>query len=210
MSKHRPLLATHIMIPITAVQPVAVTGETVAIPAGAAGAVVDAYVLKKPILKNTHDYVGGFGNSSLVLTSSTFTTEVSPKEDADLANGEYWVDYITGRIHGRKADTATSLSASYYIFSLVGSGSGGGGTITFHDNQVFTSVDWVAAAGVTTIPLGYTPDAGSLHVFIGPGRVLPIASDPTYGFSVSGSNLVFNYELDPSSVVLVDGRVTTP
>lgn len=205
MSEHRPLLATHIMIPITAVQPVAVTGETVAIPAGAAGAVVDAYVEKKPILKNTRDYIGGFGNSSLVLTSTTFTTEVSPKEDAQLANGEYWVDYIVGRIHGRKANNLTSLSASYYIFS----GGSSGGTITFHDTQVFTSSEWVAGGGITTLSLGYTPDAGSLHVFLGPGRVLPAAYDPL-GYTVSGSTVTFPYEFDPSYVVVIDGRVTTP
>jgi len=204
MSDHNPLIAERIVIPITGVQPTAVTGETVTIPAGSAGAVVDAYVERKPILKGTRDYVGGFGNSSLVLTSATFTTEVSSSTpDADLTNGQYWVDYITGRIHGKKANTSTSMTAAYYVFQAVGSGGSSSGTP--RDNNVFTNTDWVASGGITTITLPSTPISGSVAVYLNGRRELPVAYD-ALGYTISGSNITFPFEFESSYVAIIDYR----
>lgn len=105
-----------INIPFHAVKRLAVTAETVTIPAGAADTVKDFQLVYAPILDSTHEYIGGYGDTSISLTSTTFTTEV-PKDtaDADLASGEYWINHETGKGRGKKADTGTSMTASYYI-----------------------------------------------------------------------------------------------
>lgn len=95
-----------------------VSGETVSIAAGAAGTVKLCQLAYRPVLDALGTDVGGFGDTSLVLTSTTFTTEVAPKDDSELANGEYWVDYSLGRIRGRKADTGTSMTASYSTLQI--------------------------------------------------------------------------------------------
>lgn len=95
-----------------------VSGETVSIAAGAAGTVKLCQLAYRPVLDALGTDVGGFGDTSLVLTSTTFTTEVAPKDDSDLANGEYWVDYSLGRIRGKKADTGTSMTASYSTLQI--------------------------------------------------------------------------------------------
>lgn len=98
-------------------QPLQVAAESVSIAAGAAGTIKDCYLTKRPIADGNRCYIGGDGNTSLVLTSTTFTNEVAfNTPDENLANGDYWVDYITGRIHGKKADTGTSMTADYYVF----------------------------------------------------------------------------------------------
>lgn len=98
-------------------QPLQVAAETVVIAAGAVGTIKDCYLVKRPIADSNHCYIGGDGNTSLVLTSTTFTNEVAfGTPDADLANGDYWVDYISGHIRGKKADTGTSMIADYYVF----------------------------------------------------------------------------------------------
>lgn len=98
-----------------------VSSEALAVPAGAAGSVVVAQLAKFPVRNSSGNDIGGFGDTSLVLTSSTaFTTEVyGKKADADLANGEYWVDYIRGEVRGKKASTSTSATAAYKIASKI-------------------------------------------------------------------------------------------
>lgn len=96
---------------------VAVT-ETIAIPAGAAGVVVDFDVTTRPIASLTGADLGGVGNTSFVLTSTAFTTLVNPKDDTALANGEYYLDHLTGRGRGKKADTSTSGTAAFSVFAL--------------------------------------------------------------------------------------------
>lgn len=98
-------------------RPSDISGEAVTIPSGAAGSVVSFYIAKHPITDSHKSYVGGFLDTTLVLTSTAFTTEVpNNTPDASLANGEYWVNYITGECRGKKADNSTSLTAAYSIF----------------------------------------------------------------------------------------------
>jgi len=103
-------------LPISGYTAVTVSAESVTVPAGAIGSVVDFYFLKKPIADSNGCYIGGNGDSSISFTSLIFDTEVSYKEDADLENGEYWIDYIRGRGRGKKANSGTSLSANYKVF----------------------------------------------------------------------------------------------
>ena len=91
--------------------------ETVAIPAGAQGTYRDFQLKYRPILDSTYSDFGGKGDTSVVLSSNTaFTTEVPyGKPDADMAEGEYYINYVTGKGRGRKADASTSMVASYYV-----------------------------------------------------------------------------------------------
>lgn len=96
----------------------AVSAEAVTVPAGAAGIVVVAQLANFPVRNAAGNDVGGFGDTSLALTGGSvpFTTEVYyGKPDAELANGEYWIDYIRGSIRGKKTTTATSATAAYKI-----------------------------------------------------------------------------------------------
>ena len=119
--------AGQLVIPITGLTPHQTASESVAVPAGVAGTMVDFYITRKPILDSNNSWIGGNGDSSLALTSTTFDNEVSSSTaDADMSNGDYWVNYITGRGRGKKKDTATSMTADYYSFL---EGLSGGGTI---------------------------------------------------------------------------------
>lgn len=109
MSKERLLIFSP-----TSYRSVAVTTEATSVPAGAIGTLANAYVAQHPIADSNGAYIGGFGDSSLSF-NACFTTEVAEKSDADLANGEYWVDYITGQVRGRKGSTATTINATYKI-----------------------------------------------------------------------------------------------
>lgn len=92
--------------------------KTITIPAGAAGAVVDFDFPTRPITSAGGADIGGVGDTSLVLgSSSTFDTLVNPKEDADLAQGEYYVNHLTGKARGCKKDSATSVSATFGVWA---------------------------------------------------------------------------------------------
>lgn len=109
MSKERILLMTAGSRKITQV-----STEAVSVAAGAAGTLVSVYLERKPILDANGGFIGGNGDSSLAF-SACLTVEVAKKADADLANGEYWVDYLIGKVRGRKGNTATSITANYKI-----------------------------------------------------------------------------------------------
>lgn len=111
-------------------KPLAVTAEAVVIPAGAAGTIAECGLVNRPILNANYTGVGGPGNTSLALTSAVFTTEVSAKDDVDLANGEFYVDYINGKLHGRKATTGTTGTANYYSSQVLTNTSVTGGSLT--------------------------------------------------------------------------------
>lgn len=106
------------LIPVTAVT---ITAEALTIPAGAAGTIKEVQLANRPVLNATGGAVGGKGDTSLTFgTGTCFTTEVSAnKLDADLANGEYWIDYVAGVIHGKKADAAVADTATYKVLSLL-------------------------------------------------------------------------------------------
>lgn len=109
MSKERLLIMTP-----TSYRAITVTNEATSVPAGAIGTLANAYVAQHPIANLHGSYIGGNGDTSLSF-NTCFTTEVAEKPDADLANGEYWVDYITGKVRGRKGATSTSINATYQI-----------------------------------------------------------------------------------------------
>lgn len=133
-----------------------VSGEAVTVPAGAAGAVVVAQLANFPIRNAAGNDIGGFGDTSLALSVSTaFTDEVAHgTADADLANGEYWVDYIRGEIRGRKASTSTSATAAYKIAVL---------NMSIDDTDVTLTIDQTGLAtstkqDTTNTVLGTTAD----------------------------------------------------
>jgi hypothetical protein len=98
--------------PYLPIMHIAVTGVTIAVPAGAAGTVKEVPIGYAPILDSNGTKIGANGATSVVLTSSTFDNEVAYKTaDADLANGDYWVDYVNGILRGKKKDTGTSLTS---------------------------------------------------------------------------------------------------
>lgn len=108
--------AGQVSIPMASTIPENVLNETVTIPAGAAGAVVNFYLERKPIYDSHKNFIGGKGDSSITLTSTAFLTEVSPDTpDAELTNGQYWVDYVTGKCRGKKADNSVAATASYWV-----------------------------------------------------------------------------------------------
>ena len=96
----------------------AVTGEAVTIPAGIAGTYKDFNLVKAPITNVAGNDIASNNDTSLVLTSTAFDNEVMPCEDSELVNGDFWVDYLTGKSRGKKKDTSTSATASYSIFAL--------------------------------------------------------------------------------------------
>jgi len=125
MSKR--VLASQIMIPIIATRPLSVTSESVSVPAGAAGTIKDFYFARKPILDSHSSWIGGFGDTSITGIGTVFTNEVAAyTPDSLLANGDYWIDYVTGRGRGKKATTGTSLTVSYKVAMYTGDLSAGG------------------------------------------------------------------------------------
>lgn len=89
-----------------------VSGHTITVPAGAAGTVKELVVGYAPIMNANGNKIGIKGDTSLTFTSSTFDNEVAYRTpDDDLANGDYWVDYTNGYIHGKKKDTGTSITS---------------------------------------------------------------------------------------------------
>lgn len=102
-----------------------VSAESITVPAGIAGTIVDVALQQKPVLNSTFTDTGCLGDTSLSVTSGVFTTEVAPKDDASLANGEFYVDYVAGVIHGKKATTGTSSTASYTTLTMLTATTGG-------------------------------------------------------------------------------------
>lgn len=122
MSRNKPQLIDRVILPLTAVVPVVVSSEAVSIPAGAAGTIKDFYFSRKPILNSQNNWIGAYADTSMQLTSLCFTTQVpASTPDTNLSNGDYWIDYVTGHARGKKATTATSATATYYVFMSAGS-----------------------------------------------------------------------------------------
>lgn len=88
------------------------TGLTIAVAAGAAGTIKTCDLGFAPILNSTGRAIGAKGDTSVVFSSTTFDNEVSADTlDADMANGDYWIDYVNGTLRGKKKDTGTSLTS---------------------------------------------------------------------------------------------------
>ena len=108
----------------------AVTGESIVIPAGAAGVVADFAVKGSSIADASGKPFGGVGNTSLVLTSTAFTNEVQyGVADSKLANGDYYFDYVTGKGTGKKADASIVMTADYEEMISGNVGASGGALV---------------------------------------------------------------------------------
>ena len=99
----------------------AVTGETITVAAGAQGTTGVTKTDKAPIYNATGTHIGEVGDTGFAfVTGTVLTTEVKYRFDqtdtvqlAALGNGEYAIDYDTGRIRYCKDTAATSDTANY-------------------------------------------------------------------------------------------------
>lgn len=98
---------------------VAVTSEAVSIPAGSAGALVNFKLSFAPVSDAGGNDLSSAADTSIALTSTAFTTQVEPKADAELSNGQWFIDPLTGECRGKKADSTTSGTANYSYFVLM-------------------------------------------------------------------------------------------
>lgn len=93
------------------------SADVVSVPAGAAGTLKNFALAYHPICNAGGTDIGGEGDTSIAISAGdVFTTQVGFKDDADLANGEFWVDHLTGKGRGRKATTNTTITLTYNIF----------------------------------------------------------------------------------------------
>jgi len=130
---YKAMRANNLVIPNIALVPYDITNEAISIPDGAAGSLVDFFIAIKPIIDSKKNWIAGFGDTSIVFTTTAFDNEVSPwTPDAELENGDYWVDYLTGKCRGKKKTTATTGTMNYSVFL---SGLAAGGTI-FGDLEI--------------------------------------------------------------------------
>lgn len=107
---------------------VSVSSEAISIPAGAAGAVVNFKFTYAPIADSNGVDLSSKSDTSIALTSTAFINQVEPKNDAELANGDWFVDPLTGEARGKKADTSTSGTANYSYFTILIRAAGSAGT----------------------------------------------------------------------------------
>jgi len=145
-----------------------VSGESLSVPAGAAGTVKVAQLANLPIRNSAGNDIGGFGDTSLVLTGASvpFTNEVAyGTADDDLENGDYWVDYARGEVRGKKATTATSATAAYKIAVINMSIDDTDVTLTIDTTGIATSAKQdtqIATLGATTDAAVVTDTDGSI------------------------------------------------
>lgn len=209
MSQFHPR-AGQIYLPIQNMSPLQVAAETVAIPAGAAGTMVNFYIEKKPILDSHNCFVGGFGDTSLALTSTAFTTEVSPTtEDTDMANGEYWIDYITGKGRGKKADNSVSMTADYYVFTALASGGGGSGAPTNAQYVTLATNGSLSAERIltgTANQITITDNGANSTVVLSLPQNIHTAATPTFAKMLIGSTASFT---DFSGAQMVASQANT-
>lgn len=99
---------------------VAATEKIFTIPAHSAGDFINCYLPQHPIADANGSDVACKGSTSLVLTLATgFVREVAHSTlDADMINGDYWINYYTGHIHCKAATTSTAATANYNIFKV--------------------------------------------------------------------------------------------
>lgn len=125
---------------------------TVAVPAGAAGTVKSFYIPWAPIADTNGADIGGFGDSSVVLATGVFDNEVSPfTKDADLANGDYWVDYLTGECRGKKKTTGTSEAITWKYFTPIDPDTGSSYTVGSGNKTVAAAGTPEALAGALVV-----------------------------------------------------------
>lgn len=99
----------------------AIAAETITLIAGAAGTNSVTSTDKAPIYDSDGTHVGDLGNTSFAFVTGTIlTTEVAYRDDltdaeqyALMSNGDFAIDYDTGKIRYQKATSATSDTANY-------------------------------------------------------------------------------------------------
>lgn len=117
---------------------VPITAEAVTLSAGATGTTGTFILAYAPIANALGSTVGRFGDSSLAVTSTAFTTEVpfevvadrygranpnqpmniddpSTNYSAYLNNGEFYMIYETGQGYYKRADNSTNPTFDYKI-----------------------------------------------------------------------------------------------
>jgi len=165
-------------------------GTTLTTDAGqAAGTLVIGKIKNGPILDAVGTKEANVGNTSLVFTCLAFTNErpfpweyleksteangttLLQNVCADFNDGDYCVDYRTGTIYGKKATTASSMTAVSYKrpVSSGGGGSGGGGSSSVSAEYIsptdFTAT-YTTASTITLTGLPYTLTSGVQVVYI--------------------------------------------
>lgn len=161
-------------------EPQTITSESVAIAAGAAGTVKDFYIANRPILSSNADDVGGAGDSSLTFATGVFDVEVAfGTADADLSNGEYYINYLTGKGRGKKKTTGTSESATYKVLMQNVDIDASGVTLTNEADIVKVAGEATAAAN--TARTTTTKVIPSQHIGAN-GSPMPsgVVTDPVY------------------------------
>lgn len=127
---------------------VLVNDETVTIPAGAAAALVNFQIQVFPIRSANGGSIGSLDDTSLVLTSTAFLNEVAfNTPDADLANGDYWVNYMSGECRGRKADGSVSMTVDYYVMLQFNQDASGNLSVTYANADATSQTGSFTGAG---------------------------------------------------------------
>lgn len=119
-SSSSPEVAVLVNDATNATNVLAITAESVAIAAGAAGTTGTTAFDKAPIYNVVGTHLGCLTDTSVAVTSTDLTTEEAwdyTKTDAEqialLDNGDYRIDYRTGKVIYKKASTGTSFTANY-------------------------------------------------------------------------------------------------
>jgi len=90
---------------------------TISIAAGAAGTLKNFTIPISPIACSDGADLGGYGDSSVSFGTGVFDVEVpNNTKDADMANGEYCINYLTGEGRGKKKTTGTSEAVTWKYF----------------------------------------------------------------------------------------------
>lgn len=131
----------------------------------AAGTLVEGKLAYSNILNSAGSMLAVFQDKSLSFTSTAFTTEVplnfesaeiadalsgsarltainaSVNAGAGFSNGQYAVDYRTGMVYGRKADTSVTLTSTAYKAPQSSSAAGGSAGGIFAEDSANASGD---------------------------------------------------------------------
>lgn len=183
-----------------------VSSESVAISAGAAGSLVSFQIAKFPIRNSLGGGLGSFGDSSFSFASGVFTNEVAfGTEDADLENGDFWINYITGEGRGKKATTGTSASATYKTITT--------STATSTESAPMQARGTEDVAGADTYTTLLTPAADATHIMVSLGgssdAIISLDGGTTEHFVVVANSQVVLDGVSISSGVAIQGKNKT-
>jgi hypothetical protein len=93
-----------------------ISSYSLTIPSGAAGTEVTFFLGRNNIRNSKGDKLGVAGDTSVSFSGTAMTTEVKKATYQQSAhNGDYWIDYQTGLVTLKKADSSTSATVGYKI-----------------------------------------------------------------------------------------------